>query len=228
MTVMRSRSTIAADPKAPDRFAFERELSRQGIIGVAGVDEAGRGPLAGPVVAAAVVLPVAWLEEGLPDELAGLNDSKQLTETQREAFFMVLTSRKEIRFGIAAVEAAVIDRINILQATHRAMNEALGQLCPPPPHALVDGLPVNSLRFPQTAVVKGDARSYSIAAASVLAKVTRDRLLLVYDRQWPEYGFAAHKGYGTPAHLAAIGRHGPCPIHRRSFAPLKPAERELF
>lgn len=228
MTAMRRHSTTAANRDTPDRFAFERELSGRGVVGVAGVDEAGRGPLAGPVVAAAVVLPVAWLKDGLPAELAGLNDSKQLTATQREAFFAALTSRKEVRFGIAPVEAAVIDRINILQATHRAMNEALAQLRPPPPHALVDGLPVKSLRFPQTAVIKGDARSYSIAAASVLAKVTRDRLLLVYDRQWPEYGFAAHKGYGTPAHLAAIARHGPCPIHRRSFAPLKPAERELF
>jgi ribonuclease HII len=228
MTAMRRRHTTAANHETPDRFAYERELRARGVGAVAGVDEAGRGPLAGPVVAAAVVLPGAWLEEGLPAELAGLNDSKQLTAARREAFFAVLTARTEVRFGIAPVEAAVIDSINILQATHQAMNEALGQLRPPPAHALVDGLPVPSLCFPQTAVVKGDALSYSIAAASVLAKVTRDRLLLAYDRQWPEYGFAAHKGYGTAAHLAAIARHGPCPIHRRSFAPLKPAERELF
>ncbi len=121
-----------------------------------------------------------------------------------------------------------IDRVNILQATHRAMNDALAQLRPGPQHVLVDGLPVKSMVFPQTALVKGDARSYSIAAASVLAKVTRDRLMLEYDRQWPLYGFAGHKGYGTPQHLAALAEHGPCPIHRRSFAPLKAKELELF
>jgi ribonuclease HII len=119
------------------------------------------------------------------------------------------------------VDAAQIDEINILQATHRAMNDALAKLNPPPQHALVDGRPVKTMRVPQTAIVKGDARSYSIAAASVLAKVTRDRLMLEFDRQFPEYGFAGHKGYGTARHLAAIAAHGPCPIHRKSFAPLK-------
>lgn len=218
----------ATSQEAPDRFAYESELRSRGIIGVAGVDEAGRGPLAGPVVAAAVVLPVEWLDGGLPVELAGLNDSKQLTEARREAFFAALTSRADVRFGIAPVDAAVIDRINILRATHQAMNEALGQLRPPPVHALVDGLRVPSLCCAHTAVVKGDALSFSISAASVLAKVTRDRLMLDFDRQWPEYGFAVHKGYGTAAHLAAIARHGPCPIHRRSFAPLKPSEPDLF
>ena len=118
--------------------------------------------------------------------------------------------------------------VNILQATHRAMDRALAQLDPPPEHVLVDGRRVQSLRFPQTALVKGDARSFSIAAASVLAKVTRDRLMLEYDRQFPAYGFARHKGYGTAGHLAALAKHGPCPIHRRSFAPLKRAEPQLF
>lgn len=209
-----------------DRFQFERELAARGVTDVAGVDEAGRGPLAGPVVAAAVVLPDAWLRDGLPPGLEGLNDSKQLTAAQRETFFAVLTAG--VRFGLARVDAEEIDAINILQATHRAMNEALAGLRPPARHALVDGLPVRSLRWPQTALVKGDARSFSIAAASVLAKVTRDRLMMEFDRRWPEYGFGAHKGYGTAAHLAALARHGPCPIHRRSFAPLKPAGRELF
>ena len=204
-----------------DQFEFETALWRAGLQRVAGVDEAGRGPLAGPVVAAAVVLPPAWLETGLPPVLRGLNDSKQLTEARREAFFTVLTRLPEIQFAVAAVDAATVDRINILQATHRAMNEALAQLAPAPEHALVDGKPVKSLRFPQTAIVKGDARSYSIAAASVLAKVTRDRQAAEWDRAWPEYGFAVHKGYGTPQHLAALRQHGPCPIHRRSFAPLK-------
>jgi ribonuclease HII len=214
--------------KLSDRFEFERVLWIQGMTRVAGVDEAGRGPLAGPVVAAAAVLPSKWAQSGLPRELEGLNDSKQLTATQRERFFAFITSCGEIEFGIAQVDAALIDEINILQATHRAMNDALAKLQPAPEHALVDGRPVTTMRVPQTAIVKGDARSYSIAAASVLAKVTRDRLMLEFDRQWPVYGFAGHKGYGTAQHLAAITAHGPCPIHRRSFAPLKPAERELF
>ena len=215
-------------PTAPDRFEFEAALWRAGVTRVAGVDEAGRGPLAGAVVAAAVILPPQWLESGLPAGLAGLNDSKQLTGAQREQFFTFLTGCPEIEYGIASVDAAVIDAINILQATHRAMNEALAGLNPLPPHALVDGRPVKSLRVPQTALVKGDARSYSIAAASVLAKVTRDRQMLAAHAEWPEYGFAEHKGYGTAKHLAAIARHGACPIHRKTFAPLKPPVPELF
>lgn len=211
-----------------NRFEFELALLARGCMPVAGVDEAGRGPLAGPVVAAAVILPEAWLPSGLPPELEGLDDSKKLTAAQRDRFFAQLTSRQEVRFAIAREEAGVIDQINILQATHRAMNKALAALQPSPQHVLVDGTRVKSMSHPQTALVKGDARSYSIAAASVLAKVTRDRLMQEYDRQWPAYGFAEHKGYGTPAHLAALAKHGPCPIHRRSFAPLRPAELELF
>ena len=214
--------------KLYDRFEFERVLWQQNVARVAGVDEAGRGPLAGPVVAAAAILPPRWAQTGLPAELAGLNDSKQLTEAQREKYFAFLTACAEIEFGIALVDAGVIDEINILQATHRAMNEALAQLQPLPPHALVDGRPVKTLRVPQTAIVKGDARSYSIAAASVLAKVTRDRLMLEYHVQFPAYGFNEHKGYGTAKHLAAIAQHGACPIPRNSFAPLKPIEPKLF
>lgn len=211
-----------------DRFEFERLLRQRGVRTVAGVDEAGRGPLAGPVVAAAVILPAAWLDGRLPPELEGLNDSKQLSARQRERFFTVLTRHPEVRHGIAEVDAAEIDRTNILRATHRAMNAALARLRPPPEHVLVDGREVEPLRFPQTPLVKGDARSYSIAAASVLAKVTRDRLLVEFDARWPGYGFARHKGYPTPDHLAALAARGPCPIHRRSFAPLKVVERELF
>ena len=195
---------------------------------VAGVDEAGRGPLAGPVVAAAVILPHRWLEAGFDERLRNLNDSKQLTEQQREDYFAILTSHVDIRYAIAVVEADWIDRINILQATHRAMNEALSRLKPTPQHALVDGRPVKTMRIPHTALVKGDSRSYSIAAASVLAKVTRDRMMLDMDKLYPGYGFGEHKGYGTPQHLAALNALGPCAIHRRSFAPLKPVERELF
>jgi ribonuclease HII len=211
-----------------DRFEFERVLWQQNVARVAGVDEAGRGPLAGPVVAAAAILPAKWVEAGLPPGLDGLNDSKQLTELQREKFFAFITTCGEIEFAIAQADAAVIDEINILQATHRAMNAALAKLSPQPQHALVDGRPVKTMRVPQTAIIKGDARSYSIAAASVLAKVTRDRLMLEFDRQWPAYGFAGHKGYGTARHLAAIAAHGPCPIHRRSFAPMKQKNVELF
>jgi ribonuclease HII len=213
-----------------NRLGFERDLWRAGTTLVAGVDEAGCGPLAGPVAAAAVVFPCSWLEAGLCSKLRGLNDSKQLSEEERERFYTVITTRPEIRHAIAIVDVEMIDRINILRAAHRAMNEALAQLQPAPQHVLVDGRPVKSLRFPSTALVKGDCRSYSIAAASVLAKVTRDRLMLDYDRQYPGYGFAEHKGYGTPQHLAAIREKGPCPIHRRSFAPFRPVavELELF
>ena len=193
--------------KLSDRFEFERVLWRQNLARVAGVDEAGRGPLAGPVVAAAAILPSRWAESGLPAGLAGLNDSKQLTEAQREKYFAFLTACAEIEFGIAEADARVIDEINILQATHRAMNDALAQLNPQAQHALVDGRPVKTLRVPQTAIVKGDARSYSIAAASVLAKVTRDRLMREFHAQFPEYGFAEHKGYGTARHLETIAKH---------------------
>ena len=130
--------------------------------------------------------------------------------------------------AVSAVGIEVIDAINILRATHQAMAEALAQLEPRPEHVLVDGLPVKSLAYPQTALVKGDARSYSIAAASIVAKVTRDRVMLEFDRRYPEYGFARHKGYGTPEHLAALARHGPCPIHRRSFAPSRLSQPHLL
>jgi ribonuclease HII len=221
---------MAIGTQHKNRLGFERELWRAGTALVAGVDEAGCGPLAGPVAAAAVVFPCSWLEAGLCSKLRGLNDSKQLSEEEREKFYTVITTHPGIRHAVAIVDVGMIDRINILQAAHRAMNEALAQLQPAPQHVLVDGRPVKSLRFPSTPLVKGDCRSYSIAAASVLAKVTRDRLMLDYDRQYPGYGFAEHKGYGTPQHLAAIREKGPCPIHRRSFAPFRPVavELELF
>jgi len=211
-----------------DRFAFEQALFARGARAIAGLDEVGRGPLAGPVVAAAVVLPTAWIQGGLPEALEGLNDSKQLTVSQRERFFDCLAGQAEVRCGIARVEPEVIDAINILQATHQAMRLALEQLRPPPDHLLVDGWEVKSLPLPQTALVKGDSRSYSIAAASVVAKVTRDRLMAEYDRKYPGYGFAEHKGYGTPRHLAALAERGPCAIHRHSFAPLRGTQLELL
>ena len=213
---------------APDLFSIEREHYARGLCVLAGVDEAGRGPLAGPVVAAAAVLPEEWATDGVPDSLKRLNDSKQLSEPVREELYEAIQANDTIISAVAVVEAPVIDEINILQATHRAMNQALAGLEPHAEHALVDGRPVPSLTLPQTAIVKGDAKSFSIAAASILAKVTRDRLMVQYDEQFPGYGFAGHKGYGTKAHLLAIEELGACPLHRLSFAPLKNNQPDLF
>jgi ribonuclease HII len=209
------------------RLSHERGLWEKEIALVAGVDEAGCGPLAGPVVAAAVMFPCAWLLSGLDTKLRGLNDSKQLTEEQREKFYALITGQPEVRHAVATVDVAMIDQINIRQAAWRAMNLALDQLKPRAQHVLVDGLRIKWLPYPQTALVEGDCKSYSIAAASVLAKVTRDRLMRDFDQLYPGYGFAEHKGYATPQHYAAIRAHGPCPIHRRSFSPFRPVETEL-
>ncbi len=219
-----------SNPQHPPqiRLQFERTLLAAGCQRFAGVDEAGRGPLAGPVVAAAVILPISWIRGDLPHDLRSVNDSKKLTRMQREDFFERLKGAAGVEHEVAMADAATIDAINILQATHHAMNQALLGLVPVPDHALVDGNPVPSLVIPQTALVKGDSRSYSIAAASILAKVTRDRWMDEADQKWPEYGFARHKGYPTAEHLEALRRHGPCPIHRRSFAPLRPVQSELF
>ena len=195
-----------------EMLQFERAMEAAGFARIAGVDEAGRGPLAGPVVAAAVVLAAP---------VAGLNDSKQLSEAQREGLFEALQTGNHT-IGVAVVPADEIDRIGIQQANYAAMARAVQALSPAPDYLLIDGFKVPGLLFPQTRIIKGDARSLSIAAASIIAKVTRDRMMLDYDRQHPEYGFARHKGYGTREHLAAIEKYGPCPIHRRSFAPLAP------
>jgi ribonuclease HII len=209
-------------PSGKSRFRYERELLQRGSSRIAGVDEAGRGPLAGPVVAAAVVFPVEWIVGGLPRSLWGLNDSKQLKPEERDVYFAKLTAHAEVGYAIAWSDHTLIDEINILQATFRAMNDALGRLEPAPEHVLVDGNQISSVRWPQTPVIDGDAKSYSIAAASVLAKVTRDRMMVEFDRQWPQYGFCEHKGYSTERHLAALTEHGPCPLHRRSFSPIRP------
>jgi len=211
-----------------DRLQYEREHVSRGINRLGGVDEAGRGPLAGPVVAAVIVMPELWIVEGVPEVLRRLNDSKKLNEKVREELFEVIDLDKSIEYGIGVVDAPLIDEINILQATYQAMNEALAKIAPPVQHALVDGRPVRSLSVSQTAIVKGDGKSCTIGAASILAKVTRDRLMIEYDQKYPGYGFAQHKGYGTRAHLSAIEKLGPCPLHRMSFAPLRNTQTELF
>jgi ribonuclease HII len=193
---------------------------------VAGVDEAGRGPLAGPVMAAAVVFDRSLLAGAAAEQWNGLTDSKKLTPSRREFFYALLTGTPGVDWCVAEASRAEIDELNILNATHLAMRRALLGLKPAADHALVDGLPVKGLPCPHEALVKGDGLSLSIAAASVLAKVTRDHFLDDLDRRFPEYGFAAHKGYGTAAHLEALRRHGPCPEHRRSFAPV--GQLELF
>jgi ribonuclease HII len=218
-------------PAGKSRFRYERELAAKGCRLIAGVDEAGRGPLAGPVVAAAVVFPAEWMEKGLPRSLWGLNDSKQLLPEERDVFYAKLTGDPDVRYGVACSDHLLIDEINILQATFRAMNQALLQLSPAPEHVLVDGNLRSSVHWQQTPIIDGDAKSYSIAAASVIAKVTRDRMMVALDKEWPMYGFASHKGYSTEQHLAALAAHGPCPVHRRSFAPIKPPAEllpELF
>ena len=194
-------------------FSSERALRARGIFLVAGVDEAGRGPLAGPVVAAAVIL---------PDDCAieGLNDSKKLTAKKREHFHAMLTVRADIHWGIGQADVAEIDRLNILRATHLAMARAVVALPRKPDQALVDGLPVRGRTVPHTALVAGDTLSLSIAAASIIAKVTRDRLMTALDAEYPQYGFARHKGYGVREHLEALRNHGPSPVHRRSFQPV--------
>lgn len=197
----------------PCSLELEHRLRRKGVFPVAGVDEAGRGPLAGPVVAAAVILPEHFL-------LPGLDDSKKLTAACREEFYLRLTGDASVVWAVSIREAEVIDRTNILRACHEAMAEAVRMLSTPAVHALIDGLPVREFPIVQTALVGGDGLSQSIAAASVIAKVTRDRIMRSHADTWPEYGFERHKGYATREHLASLDRHGPCPIHRRSFSPV--------
>lgn len=203
----------------PCSFGRERALRKQGILLVAGLDEAGRGPLAGPVVAAAVV----FLKYRAP---AGLNDSKALSAEKREGFYQYLTSESHVRWAVSIQDVEVVDRLNILRASQQAMRESLTALLDCAQHALVDGLAVPDLPTPHTPLVKGDSLSLSIAAASVIAKVTRDRLMQQLHEVYPHYGFDRHKGYGTPEHLARLREHGPCPIHRRSFEPV--AQLTLF
>lgn len=196
----------------PD-FAFESALWRRGIQRIAGVDEAGRGPLAGPVAAAAVVLPRNF-------RCPELDDSKKLSAAKREKLYEVLTGHRDLAWAVATASAEEIDHLNILRATHLAMRRAVEALTPAPDHCLIDGLPVRDFPIAHDAVVKGDGKSLSIAAASIIAKVTRDRLMAEIDLEFPEFGFSQHQGYGTKQHLEALRIHGPCRHHRRSFQPV--------
>jgi len=194
-------------------FRYEKKLRITGVARIAGIDEAGRGALAGPVVAAAAILPEKFRHRRL-------NDSKQLAPDLREEIYSDLVSNPEVRWTVGIIDSIEIDRINILRASHQAMRMAIGALIDPPDHVLIDGLPVIPFPFPQTAIVDGDCISLSIAAASVIAKVTRDRMMRDFCSQFPQYCFDQHKGYGTELHLLRLHEFGPCPIHRRSFEPV--------
>ncbi|MBR5605353.1 MAG: ribonuclease HII [Verrucomicrobia bacterium] len=216
-----------------DRFLYERKLLEdEKLYPIAGVDEAGRGPLAGPVTVAAVILPKVWIKEGMPESLREVNDSKKLSEVVRERLYNELQAHPEVIKSVVMLSSEQIDQLNILRATHQGMLLALEGLVKQgcvPQHVLVDGCDVKAITYPHTALVKGDAKSYSIAAASILAKVERDHVMMEYDKQWPEYGFAQHKGYGTEIHRAALKKYGLCPIHRRTFVHLEEqGELNLF
>lgn len=203
----------------PD-FSHETRWRGAGFRRIAGIDEAGRGPLAGPVVAAAVVLPEDYAHPFL-------DDSKRLTERRREALYEELVNDPRVAWASAVVGAREIDRLNILRATHLAMASAFARLDPAPDLALVDGCPVSDFPAEHRAIVRGDSASLSIAAASIIAKVERDRMLVAMAERHPGYGFERHKGYGTAAHREALKRLGPCPEHRFSFAPVAQLELEL-
>jgi ribonuclease HII len=209
------RRPVRRKPKRPRdaHMRHERELRLAGFRRIAGIDEVGRGSLAGPVVAAAVVLPERH-------RIKGLRDSKVLTRARREALYSHILDRAE-SVGVGCVEVEVIDRINILQATKLAMTQALGRMAEQPDHLVIDALSLREVDLPQRPIIDGDAISASIAAASIVAKVTRDRICAEFDARYPAYGFARNKGYGTRRHVEALLNEGPCEWHRRSFAPLR-------
>lgn len=193
---------------------YEKLAKSQGYRIIAGIDEAGRGPLAGPVVACACIIP-----EGL--FFPGVNDSKQLSPQRREALFNDLISDPRVIYGVGIVSHIEIDYLNIYQATIEAMKRAINKLSLIPDYLLVDGMQINHLDIPAEKIIQGDAKSQSIASASIIAKETRDKLMNEFHEMWPQYNFKQHKGYGTKQHMEAIEKYGPCPIHRMSFKPLK-------
>lgn len=204
-------------------LTFERHYWEQRHYRVAGVDEAGRGPLAGPVVAAAVIISPRFALAEKDGLLRGLTDSKKLSPSRRESFYALLDGCPDIEIGTGSADVSEVDRLNILNATHAAMARAVADLGPPPDVILVDGHPVPALGDGAKAIIGGDARSLSIAAASVVAKVVRDALMRALAETYPQYGFEKHKGYGTAAHMQALLEHGPSPIHRLSFRPVREA-----
>ena len=203
---------VDEDMRLEKMLAYEKELYAQGIDLIAGVDEVGRGPLAGPVVAAAVILPKAC-------KIPGLNDSKKIPKSKHKEIYEAVL-QNAIAIGIGIKDNQVIDQVNIYEATKLAMMEAIGQLEPQPQHLLIDAMKLD-LSIPQTSIIKGDANSLSIAAASIVAKVTRDQMMATYDQEYPGYDFAQNAGYGTTKHLEGLEKHGVTPIHRRSFEPIK-------
>lgn len=203
---------VDEDLRLEKMLAYEKELYTQGIQLIAGVDEVGRGPLAGPVVAAAVILPKAC-------KIPGLNDSKKIPKSKHKEIYEAVL-QNAIAIGIGIKDNQVIDQVNIYEATKLAMREAIGQLEPQPQHLLIDAMRLD-LPIPQTSIIKGDANSLSIAAASIVAKVTRDQMMEEFDRKYPGYDFAQNAGYGTAKHLAGLDQLGVTPIHRRSFEPVK-------
>ena len=203
---------VDEDMRLEKMLAYEKELYAQGIHLIAGVDEVGRGPLAGPVVAAAVILPKAC-------KIPGLNDSKKIPKSKHKEIYEAVL-QNAIAIGIGIKDNQVIDQVNIYEATKLAMMEAIGQLEPQPQHLLIDAMRLD-LPIPQTSIIKGDANSLSIAAASIVAKVTRDQMMEEFDKEYPGYDFAQNAGYGTAKHLAGLDKLGVTPIHRRSFEPIK-------
>lgn len=200
---------LFGSPPVPTMWEFEDLALSSGYKAVAGVDEAGRGPLAGPVVAAAVILPRDL-------QIQGITDSKKLTAATRDSLYDRICA-EAVSVGVGIIDSSVVDRINILQATLRAMEEAVGNLNLPADYLLIDGISRTALPLQQRTIKQGDSLSISIAAASIIAKVTRDRLMLQYDQLYPDYGFAGHKGYGSASHLEVIAALGPSPIHRTTF-----------
>ena len=203
---------VDEDLRLEKMLAYEKELYTQGIQLIAGVDEVGRGPLAGPVVAAAVILPEDC-------KISGLNDSKKIPKSKHKEIYEAVL-QNAVAIGIGIKDNQVIDQVNIYEATKLAMMEAIGQLEPQPQHLLIDAMKLD-LPIPQTSIIKGDANSLSIAAASIVAKVTRDQMMEEFDREYPGYDFAQNAGYGTANHLAGLYQLGVTPIHRRSFEPVK-------
>lgn len=210
----KKKEDVAEKRRLLKMTSYEREALGLGYSMIAGIDEAGRGPLAGPVVAAAAIIKPGHL-------IPYVDDSKKLLAPLRERLFDQITADPDIEYAVGIVDHEEIDRINIYQATKQAMNKAFFGLKNKPDFLLIDAMKLESIDIPQKNIIRGDSLSHTIAVASIIAKVTRDKIMVHFDEQYPNYGFASHKGYTTKRHLEALEKYGPCPIHRRSFAPVK-------